>query len=122
MAQQVESVELLRSHRELLRHGGEMRCQKIVRILNQLFLGELIHEVPDRARTHESNGETAHALDQRMRALQQHAHLKSLMDAMLVHARLATAVPFNRPLRGHREASIRTMKAAPVLYHLCHYH
>ena len=64
-----------------------MRCDEVVGVLNQFFLGERIDQLRDAGRAGESKRETANAFNERVCALQKHAYLEKTVDAMLVHVR-----------------------------------
>jgi hypothetical protein len=62
-----------------------MRCNQIVRVLDQFFLGERIDENRDPACADKGQREAADAFNQRMGALEKHADFKNLVDTAFVH-------------------------------------
>jgi hypothetical protein len=62
-----------------------MRRDKVVWVLNQFVLRELIDPPHDPGGAGESESEAADALDNRMGTLQQHAHLEDTVNPLLVH-------------------------------------
>src|ERR1700730_4097006 len=64
---------------------------EVVRILDQLVLGQRIDQTCDGACADEGKYQAADALDQRMSPFQQDTDLKKLMDAAFVHAFLERA-------------------------------
>ena len=58
---------------------------EILRILDQLVLGDRVNEVGDGACADESKGDSARAFNQGVSALEEHADLKHLMNSVFVH-------------------------------------
>lgn len=69
----------------VLRQDEQMCRDKIFRILEQLFLGQRVREVRDRACADQSKADPPNAFNRRVGALQKYADLKDLMNPVLVH-------------------------------------
>src|SRR5260370_35036023 len=96
-----------------------MGGNEILWILDQLFLSQSIDKVRDRTCADQSKCDAAHAFNQCVRALKEHAHLKNLMNSMFVHARTVVDEPRNRLQTGNKPARVRMTKAAPARKVLC---
>src|SRR5258707_2292257 len=91
-----------------------MGGNKILWILDQLFLNQPIDEVRNRTCADQSKSNAAHAFHQCVRALKEHAHVKNLMDSVFVHACTVVDDPRNRLQTGNKPARVRMTKAAPA--------
>jgi len=86
VAKQIKSVEILGLNREMLRGGEQMCGDEIVRVLDQLFLGQHIDEVFDRVCADQSQNDSSSAFNQREGPLEENADLKNLVYSFFVHA------------------------------------
>ncbi len=77
-----------------------MGSDEIVRVLDQLFLGQHIDEVFDRACADQSKSDTSSAFNHRKGALDQDTQLKNLMNPFFVHAYVRIAESLSR--QSHR--------------------
>src|SRR5260370_37730804 len=112
-------ADLMLADREALRPSKQMGGNKILWILDQLFLNQPIDEVRNRTCADQSKSDAAHAFNQCVRALKEHAHLINLMNSMFVHARTVVDEPRNRLQTGNKPARVRMTKAAPARKVLC---
>ena len=68
-----------------------MRRDKVVGIIDQLLLREPVNPSHDACGGNESQQEATDALDNRVDALQQHAHFEDAVNTLFVHLILITA-------------------------------
>ena len=70
----------------MLRCGEQMGRDEIVRVLDQLLLGQHIDEVFDRACAEQRQSDSSSAFNQREGPLEENADLKNLVYSFFVHA------------------------------------
>jgi hypothetical protein len=86
VAKQIKGVEILGLNREMLRGGEQAGGDEIVRVADQLFLGQDIDEVFDRVCADQSQNDSSGAFNQCEGALEEDADLKNLVYSFFVHA------------------------------------
>ena len=86
VAKEIEGIEVLGAHAEIVGQAGQMRADKIVRIFDQLVLGECVNPTDDCARAYDGQYQAPYTLDQRVSSLQQDADFKYPMDTAFVHS------------------------------------
>src|SRR5665213_64619 len=89
VAEKIEGIEALGADGKILRQAQKMRRDEVVRILDQLLLGERVDQIRNGAGADEGDDKAADALDESVRSFQQDADLENLVDAAFVHAFLA---------------------------------